>query len=409
MKRDSFRVLFFLKKTRLLKNGEASVCMRITVNGTRVENNIRKSIDPALWSQAKETARGKSRRACDLNTYIEEARIKLYQIFCELEQQNRPVTAHLLQELFFGQEKPEEVRTLLGTMQEHNDQCRALVGTDYALITVRRYESCRRYLAELIRQRYGKEDLPLAEVNGELVRAFAFYLKTEKGCQQNTVIRYMKCLKKITNLARANDWMAKDPFLGIRFHEKEVVREFLTMDELQTIYRKEFPLERLTLVRDVFIFAAFTGLAFIDVQQLAPEHIVRDNNGNLWIRKPRQKTKNMCNIPLLDIPQEILRKYADHPTCRKKGVLLPVPCNQKMNSYLKEIADICMIRKNLTTHCARHSYATSVCLANGVSLENVAKMLGHSNIKMTQHYARVLDSSILRDMMQVERAIAKLG
>lgn len=341
MKRDSFRVLFFLKKTKLLKNGEASVCMRITVNGTRVENNIRKSIDPALWSQAKETARGKSRRACDLNTYIEEARIKLYQIFCELEQQNRPVTAHLLQELFFGQEKPEEVRTLLGTMQEHNDQCRALVGTDYALITVRRYESCRRYLAELIRQRYGKEDLPLTEVNGELVRAFAFYLKTEKGCQQNTVIRYMKCLKKITNLARANDWMAKDPFLGIRFHEKEVVREFLTMDELQTIYRKEFPLERLTLVRDVFIFAAFTGLAFIDVQQLAPEHIVRDNNGNLWIRKPRQKTKNMCNIPLLDIPQEILCKYADHPTCRKKGVLLPVPCNQKMNSYLKEIADIC--------------------------------------------------------------------
>ncbi len=409
MKRDSFHVLFFLKKTRLLKNGEASVCMRITVNGTRVENNIRKSIDPALWSQAKETARGKSRRACDLNTYIEEARIKLYQIFCELEQQNRPVTAHLLQKLFFGQEKPEEVRTLLGTMQEHNDQCRALVGTDYALITVRRYESCRRYLAELVRQRYGKEDLPLAEVNGELVRAFAFYLKTEKGCQQNTVIRYMKCLKKITNLARANDWMAKDPFLGIRFHEKEVVREFLTMDELQTIYRKEFPLERLTLVRDVFIFAAFTGLAFIDVQQLAPEHIVRDNNGNLWIRKPRQKTKNMCNIPLLDIPQEILRKYANHPTCRKKGVLLPVPCNQKMNSYLKEIADICMIRKNLTTHCARHSYATSVCLANGVSLENVAKMLGHSNIKMTQHYARVLDSSILRDMMQVERAISKLG
>lgn len=406
MKRDSFRVLFFLKKTRLLKNGEASVCMRITVNGTRVENNIRKSIDPALWSQAKETARGKSRRACDLNTYIEEARIKLYQIFCELEQQNRPVTAHLLQELFFGQEKPEEVRTLLGTMQEHNDQCRALVGTDYALITVRRYESCRRYLAELIRQRYGKEDLPLTEVNGELVRAFAFYLKTEKGCQQNTVIRYMKCLKKITNLARANDWMAKDPFLGIRFHEKEVVREFLTMDELQTIYRKEFPLERLTLVRDVFIFAAFTGLAFIDVQQLAPEHIVRDNNGNLWIRKPRQKTKNMCNIPLLDIPQEILRKYANHPTCRKKGVLLPVPCNQKMNSYLKEIADICMIRKNLTTHCARHSYATSVCLANGVSLENVAKMLGHSNIKMTQHYARVLDSSILRDMNQVQAALS---
>ena len=407
MKRNSFNVLFFLKKTKLLKNGEASVCMRITVDGTRVENNIRKSIDPSLWSQAKESARGKSRKSCDLNAYIENARIKLHQIFCELEEQNQPITARLLQEIFFGQDKePEAVRTLIGTMQEHNDQCRALVGKDYALITVRRYESCKRYLAELIRQKYGKDDLPLAEVNGELVRAFEFYLKTEKECQQNTVIRYMKCLKKITNLTLANEWIAKDPFIGIKFHEKEVIREFLTMDELLTINHKEFPLERITVVRDVFIFAAFTGLAFIDVQQLSPEHIVKDNNGNLWIRKPRQKTKNMCNIPLLDIPLEILRKYADYPARKKKGVLLPVPCNQKMNSYLKEIADLCQIKKNLTTHTARHSYATSVCLANGVSIENVAKMLGHSNIKMTQHYARVLDSSILKDMNNVRDVLS---
>ena len=407
MKRNSFNVLFFIKKAKLLKNGEASVCMRITVNGARVETNIRKSIDPSSWNQAKECARGKSRKACDLNAYIEDAKIKLHQIFNELEEQRQPITARLLQEKFFGQDKePEEVRTLIGTMQEHNDQCRALVGKDYALITVRRYESCKRYLAELIKQKYGKEDLPLAEVNGELVRAFEFYLKTEKSCQQNTVIRYMKCLKKITNLALANEWITKDPFVGIKFHEKEVVREFLTMDELLTIYHKDFPLERIRIVRDVFIFAAFTGLAFIDVQQLSPEHIVEDANGNLWIRKTRQKTKNMCNIPLLDIPLEILRKYADHPICQKRNVLLPVPCNQKMNSYLKEIADLCLIKKNLTTHAARHSYATSVCLANGVSIENVANMLGHSNIKMTQHYARVLDSSILRDMTNVRNVLS---
>lgn len=399
---------FFIKKAKLLKNGEASVCMRITVNGARVENNIRKSIEPALWNQAKECAKGKSRKACDLNVYIENARIRLYQIFNELEEQRQNITARLLQEKFFGQDKvPETVRTLIGTMQEHNDQCRELVGKDYALITVRRYESCKRYLAELIRLKYDKEDLPLSEVNGELVRAFEFYLKTEKSCQQNTVIRYMKCLKKITNLALANEWIPKDPFIGIKFHEKEVIREFLTMDELLIIYHKDFSLERITVVRDVFIFAAFTGLAFIDVQQLAPEHIVQDNNGNYWIRKPRQKTKNMCNIPLLDIPIQILEKYKSHPTCQKKNVLLPVPCNQKMNSYLKEIADLCGISRCLTTHTARHSYATSVCLANGVSLENVAKMLGHSNIKMTQHYARVLDSSILKDMMNVKSVLSK--
>ena len=407
MRRDSFNVLFFIKKTKLLKNGEASVCMRITVNGARVETNIRKSIEPVSWNQAKECARGKSRKSTELNNYIEESRIKLHRIYTQLEENGELITARILQEKFFGVDKKvEQVRTIIGTMREHNEQCRALVGKDFARITVRRYESCTRYLAELIKLKYDKEDLPITEVNGELVRAFEFYLKTEKECQQNTVIRYMKCLKKITNLALANEWIAKDPFIGIKFHEKEVIREFLTMDELLTIYHKEVPLDRITVVRDVFIFAGFTGLAFIDVQQLSPEHIVKDNNGNLWIRKPRQKTKNMCNIPLLDIPLEILRKYADYPACKKKGVLLPVPCNQKMNSYLKEIADLCLIKKNLTTHTARHSYATSVCLANGVSIENVAKMLGHSNIKMTQHYARVLDSSILKDMNNVRSVLS---
>ena len=165
-----------------------------------------------------------------------------------------------------------------------------------------------------------------------------------------------KCLKKITNLALANEWITKDPFIGIKFHEKEVIREFLTLDELHRIYNKEFSLDRITVVRDVFIFASFTGLAFSDVQQLSAEHIVQDNNGNYW---------------------------------------------------MKEIADLCGISKSLTTHVARHSYATSVCLANGVSIENVAKMLGHSNIKMTQHYARVLDSSILKDMMNVKSVLSK--
>ena len=156
----------------------------------------------------------------------------------------------------------------------------------------------------------------------------------------------------------------------------------------------------------LMLLSCFTGLAFIDVQQLSPEHIVKDNNGNLWIRKPRQKTKNMCNIPLLDIPLEILRKYADYPACKKKGVLLPVPCNQKMNSYLKEIADLCGIKKNLTTHTARHSFASVIALANNVSLPNVAKMLGHSSTRMTQHYAKVLDQTILRDMQAVEKQLS---
>ena len=157
----------------------------------------------------------------------------------------------------------------------------------------------------------------------------------------------------------------------------------------------------MAIVRDTFIFCCFTGLAFSDVKGLKREHIATDNNGALWIRKRRQKTNNMCNIPLLDIPKQILEKYKNHPNCIKNDTLLPVPCNQKMNAYLKEIADICGIEKELRTHTARHSYATSVCLANGVTIENVAKMLGHSDTKMTRHYARVLDKSIMRDMAHV--------
>ena len=217
----------------------------------------------------------------------------------------------------------------------------------------------------------------------------------------------MKVIKKITNMALANEWMTKNPFVNIKFHEQEVHKEFLTKEELETLRTKEFDIPRLDLVRDVFLFQCWTGLAFIDVSELTEEHIVPDNEDNLWIRKARQKTKIMCNIPLLDIPLQILDKYKEHPLCQKKGVLLPVMVNQKMNSYLNEIAICCGIKKNLSTHTGRHTFSTTVALANNVSLENVAKMLGHANTKMTQRYAKVLDQSILRDMQGVKKNFAK--
>lgn len=182
--------------------------------------------------------------------------------------------------------------------------------------------------------------------------------------------------------------------------------EFLSQEELETLINKEFTIKRLEVVRDIFVFCAFTGLAFIDVKYLKPEHLLRDSNDALWIRKPREKTGNMCNIPVLSSAKVIIDKYKDYPQCLKNGVLLPVLTNQKMNSYLKEIADLCGITKKLTTHVARHTAATTVFLANNVSLENVSKILGHSSTKMTQHYAKVLDSSIMRDIQNVE---AKFG
>ena len=389
---------FFLKKTKLLKNGEASVAMRITVDGQRIENNIRKSILPSLWDQSKERVKGTSASAVDLNRFIEEARIRIHQIVTELQQEGAEINPLIVQQRFYGvgQVRKQE-RTILQVIQEHNDEAKKLIGKDFVEITWRRYETMKRYLGELIKQKYGVDDLPLSDFTGEVIRAYEVYLKTEKDLCQNTLVRYMKALKKIANRCLANDWIHKDPFAGIKFREDPTDPEFLTLEEVDRIYNCNPGSKRLDVIRDMFLMSAFTGLAFTDVSQLTEDHIVIDNDGNKWIRKPRQKTKQMSNIPLLDIPLAIIEKYQGDKKAARKGVLLPIPSNQVMNRYLKEIATICKINKHLTMHTARHTYAT-ICLSQGVSLKNVSKMLGHASVKMTERYARVLDSSILRDM-----------
>lgn len=396
--KTNFRVSFFLKKAKLLKNGEASVAMRITVDGQRVENNIRKSILPNLWDQSKERAKGTSTAAVDLNRFIEDARIRIHQIVTDLQQMGAEINPLIVQQRFYGvgQMRKQE-RTILQVIQEHNDEANQLIGKDFVEITWRRYETMKRYLGELIKQKYGVDDLPLSDFTGEVIRAYEVYLKTEKDLCQNTLIRYMKALKKITNRCLANDWIQKDPFAGIKFREEPTEPEFLTLEEVDRIYNCNPGSKRLEVIKDMFLMSAFTGLAFTDVSQLTEDHIVTDNDGNKWIRKPRQKTKQMSNIPLLDVPLAIIEKYQGNKKAAKKGVLLPIPCNQVMNRYLKEIATICKINKHLTMHTARHTYAT-LCLSQGVSLKNVSKMLGHASVKMTERYARVLDSSILHDM-----------
>ena len=348
MARKTFNVLFFIKKARLLKNGEAPVCMRITVKGCMVDVLVKRSCPVNLWNQAKENSKGKDRMSVELNHYLEITRSRIHQIYRELESTGKTITVDLMRKLYYGVD--EDSKTLLQVFREHNEQSRKLIGKDFVSKTVQRYETTTRYLEEFIK---------------------------------------------------------KDPFAYYRFKLEETDPEFLTMDEIKIILAKEFTIKRVEQVRDVFIFCIFTGLAFSDVKDLSPEHLVKDNKGELWIRKNRQKTKIMCNIPVLPVAASILDKYKDVAECT--GKLLPVLCNQRMNSYLKEIADVCGIHKNLSTHTARHSYATSVCLANGVSMENVAKMLGHADTSVTKHYARVLDQNILKDMQKVNSCLSELA
>ena len=404
MRKENFNLLF-AKRSRLLKSGEAAIFMRITANGTRVECNTGKSIEPHLWNQAKERVKGSSKKAIDLNNFIDDTEIKMFKLFQEMQEDGSVVTAQELHNRYFniGPHKKVE-RMIIATFQEHNQECRALMGRDFELGTIKKYETITRLLQRYIAKKYETADLPLTSLDRDFVHGFELYLKIDRNQQQNTVARYMKGLKKITNRALANEWITKDPFAGFKVKTVQTDPTFLTLDELHIIYKHLFD-GALEVVRDMFIMAAFTGLAFIDISNLRSEHVVTDNDGNMWIRKPRQKTEIVQNIPLLDIPKEILAKYENDAKAAKKGTLLPVPCNQVMNRYLKEIGTLCGISKVLTTHVARHTYAT-VCLSQGVRIENVSKMLGHTSIKMTQHYARVLDSSIMEDMQNIREVMA---
>lgn len=223
MKNENFSILFFLAKKRLLKNGEAPVYLRITINSVCDETRIKRSIPVNLWNQAKECSRGKDKNSLELNEYIRSLNLKLLTIHKELTLSNTLVTSKLLLNKLFGKE--DEGMKLLEIFKEHNEKCRKLIDIDYTDITVRRYDNCLKYLREVIKLKYDKVDILLTEVKGELIREFEFYMKTEKNCKQNTVIRYMKCLKKITNLALANEWMTKNPFAGIKFKEENVTKE----------------------------------------------------------------------------------------------------------------------------------------------------------------------------------------
>jgi len=403
MKRNYFSILFFIKKTKLLKNGEAPICLRITVNGKRAEVQIKRSIEIKKWNSTKECSIGKERTDLELNHYLDIVRSKILQIHRELEQDNKPVTAEIIKQLYYG--KGEAPKMLLVAFEEHNRKCRELLGKDYVLGTVLRYERTVRYLSEYLKQEYRLSDIAFRELNNAFVTGFEHFLKIEKNCAQNATVKYQKNLKRIVRLALANKWMDTDLFAEIRFRQTQSNREFLIEEELHILLKKEFEIPRLEVVRDIFVFCSMTGLAFTDVQHLTPEHIICDNNGEYWIRKPREKTDNMCNIPLLDIPLQLIEKYKHHPETKMKGICFPVPSNQRMNSYLKEIADCCGVKKKLTTHCARHTFAC-LTLANKVSIDSIAKMLGHTDIRTTKIYAKVLDRTIADEMQFLKKKFA---
>ncbi len=396
METHSFAVLSYLRNGKLDKLGKAPIYLRITVNGLRAEFSIKRKIEPKKWCCVKGRVKGSNPKTQALNHFIDELESKTYDIHSKLVIKKKPFNAELIKNKLLNKE--ETHKTLLDIYDEHNDQIEQLMGLDYSYGAYRRHIRTRNHIAAFIKKEYKLADIFVMEVDLKFINRFHHYLKTKRIGNQNTITKYVVNFKKIMRIAFANNWVSKDPFYHWKAQWKKVERDVLTDAELRTMMEKEFSINRLEQVRDIFVFCCFTGLAYVDVQKLSDNHIVLGMDGDRWIKINRSKTDSRSSIPLLPAAEELLSKYSTHAENSTSGLLLPVISNQKTNAFLKEIAILCNIKKNLTFHLARHTFATTVTLANGIPIESVSKMLGHQSLKTTQIYAKVIDKKLKEDM-----------
>ncbi len=391
-----FKLLVFLKQPRLANAGLHPIYIRITVDSKRAEFSTKRESEPGKWNRKAGRMTGNSEKVNQLNAYLDRLIGKIYAYQNALLQNNVHITAAEIKNKFTG--KDEKARMLIPIFQQHNKDVSKLVGKDYSLSTHTRYETSMNHVLQFMNWKYGIQDIAINKLTHSFVTDFNFYLRTEKNCNNNSAVKYIKNFRKIINMCIANGWLDKDPFINFKVKVKEVERTFLSEEELQALHTKNFKIERLNQVKDIFLFSCYTGLAYIDAKNLTRNNIVLGIDGNQWIHTHRKKTDTPSHIPLLPPALEIIEKYKDHPKSLNDLSLLPVLSNQKMNGYLKEIASCCEIEKDLTFHIARHTFATTVTLSNNVPIESVSKMLGHKNLRTTQHYAKILDKKVSFDM-----------
>lgn len=390
-------ILFYVKRAKANSAGQIPIYLRLTVDGARLEFSVKRYVSPEKWSTAQNRMRGNSEESRTINTFLDIMKSRVYEIQKNLIHEGKEVKAESIKNILLGID--ERKRMLMPIFKDHNNRMEALVGKEYAKGTLTRYKTCLSHIEEFLKWKFNTSDIEIKEIDHAFISDFEFFLRTEKSCANNSAVKYIKNFGKIIRICLANKWITYDPFLCYDSKFVEVQRQFLDENELFALANKEFEIERIAQVRDIFLFSCYTGLAYIDTRNLKRENIGVGIEGNKWIFTSRQKTKTASNIPLLPKAEEIIEKYKEHPQCVIKGNLLPVLSNQKMNSYLKEIADLCGIKKELTFHIARHTFATTVTLSNGVSIESVSKMLGHKSIKTTQHYAKILDKKVSEDML----------
>lgn len=389
--------LFYIKRAKPNNKGLVPIFLRVTINGQRIEKSTGKYIDADAWSVQATKMKGKSDVARSINSHLEALLNSVSEAEKDLRLDREVVNYVNMKKKITG--KNTEGRMLIKIFQAHNDKMQSLVYSgEFAQGTVERYKTTLNHIKEFLQKKRSLNDIDIRDLDFAFLKDFEFFLLTSHNCKNNTAVKYVKNFRKVINECLDNDWLQIDPFKKYKCKITRVDRDYLTHDELVTIQYKDFSIPRLILVRDLFIFSCFTGLAYIDVKNLTNNNISIGIDGSKWIFTKRQKTEGPSNIPLLPVVEELIEKYKIHPHAINKNVLIPILSNQRMNSYLKEIADVCGITKNLTFHVARHTFATTVTLTNGVPMESVSKMLGHTSWKSTQIYARVIDKKIGEDM-----------
>lgn len=395
----------FITRANKSKNGLLPIYARITVDGRRVEISLKQWIDPKDWNHVKGLARGSRAEIKSLNHYLDEVHSRIMECYQEMQKQKRLITAAALKAIFLGADQKEH--TLCNLVEYHNTKMKNIL----AWGTLKNYFTTQKYLKRYLNQRCSTTDVFLSEINYRFITDFEFFLREwkpvdhHKPLGNNGIMKHMERFRKMINLAIKMEWLNHDPFSKYQPKFNKVERGFLSDDELNKIENKSLKIERLKQVRDLFIFSCYTGLAYIDVINLTPDNITKGIDGGLWISTHRQKTSNAVRVPLLQQAMDIIETYKDHPKVLNDGSLLPRMSNQKLNSYLKEIGDVCGIEKNLTFHLARHTFATTVTLSNGVPIESVSKMLGHSRISTTQVYAKVVERKVSEDMNKLREKL----
>ena len=395
--KHTFTVIFFTRKSRSVPN-QLSIYVRITVDGQRSEISLKRNIPSKEWDSSRNRGRGGSQRIRTLNAYLDSVYRGLLDCHKELLEENRVVSSDAIKSRYLGED--DNSKTLRDLIKYHNGNMSIVLKKG----TMKNYYTTEKYLYRFLAKNRKVNDVRLKQLNYAFVTDFEHFLRNYRDSKKrlllgnNGVMKHLERFKKMLNLAVKLEWMDKNPFNQFQLKYNKYDRQFLDEEELDRLESTEMGNERLERIRDCFVFSCYTGLSYVDVKELNSDNIVKGIDGNHWISTKREKTDKPVKVPLLPKAREILEKYMQCPEMENKESLLPISSNQKTNAYLKEIADSCDIDKNLTFHVARHTFATTVMLSNGVPIETVSKLLGHSKLSTTQIYARVVESKISEDI-----------